>query len=150
MSQSVVVIAPKRVRLSDVLVAVASAGGGRPAFVDHDEQRAQFGGDTWCLTVARISSEYNGLGDYDEWENVSDQLKERLDEVAYWSVRYNSMPHARAFLTSLLEGVESPDDWWIDNDYGVVLRGSTFLGLLLDDVRFDWRKKVLCARASGA
>lgn len=97
----------------------------------------------WFIHILE-AVEYRDLREDDYWTNdlLDLEFRESLGGNSFFSVSFSNYFVMRALLPSLLRVFEGRlEKYWIDNDYGVVIRADRFLAKLEGDSSWDWRTK---------
>lgn len=101
-------------------------------------------GHRWFIHIHEMSRPEEVEADYGTNDLLDLEFRESLGGRSFFSITFSNGAEGyttlRALLPSLLRVfAKSLERCWIDNDYGVVIRGDRFLGKLEGDPSWDWR-----------
>lgn len=82
----------------------------------------------------------DAASEYGENDELPPDLRAVLGQRNYFSITFNDLGLLKQFLNTLLQGfLGELDLFWIDDDYGRIIRGSAFLDKMQRDPDWDWR-----------
>jgi hypothetical protein len=104
--------------------------------------RAHQGRDWFIHLGEWIDRREHAEEDYRTNDDLDAEFREALGGRSFFPVRFNDYTVLRSLLPSLLRALPGRlDTYWIDNDYGVVLRADRFLAKLEGAPAWDWRTR---------
>ena len=99
----------------------------------------QFLGADWYVTVSKVKDRTEFIEDYDD-ESIDPTFRNVVEMKDFLTVYFNDLGRLKAFLLSLLEHSSvDAHDWWVDTDYGTILRGDGVVSSIRGDPDWDWR-----------
>lgn len=143
MSQSIVLIAPAGTTLTSLRGLLSdqpgcsifqpTTGGEQLSIEDHGDGGVSYLTIDDMLPAEEVAEQYATNDELDE------QFRREVGDKAFHLVTFNDFDLARRTLRRLLSAAERARDFWIDNDYSVVIRGDVVLARLSEDPDWDWR-----------
>lgn len=139
MSQSVVVLGPSRTAPSAFGVRNATArqvpGDGQAI-----QLTGELGGARWYITVREPPNPKLFIDEYAENEDLDGEFRGAAATLSLVVFDFNRLEPIRELLVEFLRGVgERAKAYWLDTDYGWVIRGDRLLEHVSDDPSWDWR-----------
>jgi len=152
MSQSIVLIGPSGMTLESLHGLLAgeygcsmvqpTPGSEQLHIEDHSSTGVSY------LTIDELGPIEDVRNDYATNDELDEQFRREVGDKAFHLVTFNDFDLARRVVRRLLSAVaQGARDYWIDNDYSVVIRGDVALAGMTEDPDWDWRR-VLPGEAS--
>lgn len=143
MSQSIRIACHKSIGLFEIkkLLVNFYKNSDIRIFELEDEFQIQGDIDSWYITMTQVIDLRDiAIEDFKEINGSTDEFKAKVEDYIFYYVRYNNFDIMKKMIKELLLNLKTLiDDFWLDNDYGVLIKRKDFLSRIENDEEWDWR-----------
>jgi hypothetical protein len=144
MPKNIILLSPARTTAEDFVESTGDRAYRR--IPEHKDPialqvRGDRNGYRWYITASEIVEKSGFLEDYTTNEDLDVEFRKAASALHLLVLDFDLFEPARDAIVSFLSGrVERSSQYWIDTDYGWVIRGDKLLSAISEDKEWTWMR----------